>query len=177
MWEEFRARFLLCLLASQAPPYANHNHAVTHMEGNAHSGTYDSFGKPPVSPDSGIADTVRNAASTVADKGHDALVSVKDKAADLPAMLADKLEAGADSIRPDHQPATNGGTGNLVDNTKIAKATDSLANGMQAGADWLRNADLNKMRDGIEQQVKDKPVQALLMALGVGYVLGKAVRR
>ena len=147
------------------------------MEGNAHSGTYDSYAKQAAPSDSGIADTVRNAASTIADKGQDALSSVKDKAADLPAILADKLEAGADSIRPDHQPSVNGSTGSLVDTTKIAKATDSLANGMQAGADWLRNADLNKMRDGMEQQVKDKPVQSLLVALGVGYVLGKAVRR
>ena len=48
---------------------------------------------------------------------------------------------------------------------------------MEAGANWLRNADLNKIRDSIEQQVKEKPAQSLLIALGVGYLLGKALRQ
>ncbi|MEO7086847.1 MAG: hypothetical protein ABI442_02345 [Gemmatimonadaceae bacterium] len=149
---------------------------VTHMEGNANTDTLHVYDTQPGSADSGVADTLRHAASTVSEKGHDALVSVKDKAAEVPGMLADKLEAGADSIRPDHLPATASGPGNLVNSSQVAKATDSLANGMQASADWLRNADLNKMRDSIEQHVKDKPAQSLLIALGVGYMLGKAVR-
>ncbi|MDB4915371.1 MAG: hypothetical protein JWM95_3015 [Gemmatimonadetes bacterium] len=147
------------------------------MEGNAQTGTFDNYGAQPTATDAGVVDTVRNAASTVAGKGHDALVAARDRAAEIPSMLADKLEAGADSIRPEHQPATAGGAGTLTSHTPVAQATDKLANGMQAGADWLRNADLNKLRDGIEQQVREKPAQSLLLALGVGYMLGKAVRR
>ena len=48
---------------------------------------------------------------------------------------------------------------------------------MQASADWLRDADFGKLRDGLEQQVKDRPGRTLLIALGVGYLLGKAIRR
>ena len=147
------------------------------MERSPQAGTFDNYGAQAPLAEQGVINTVRNAASSVAEKGHDALVSAKDKAGEIPSMLADRLDAGADSIRPDHQIGVAGATGALVDNTKMAKASDSLANGMQAGADWLRNADLNKMRDGIEQQVKDKPAQSLLIALGVGYMLGKAVRR
>jgi hypothetical protein len=147
------------------------------MEGNANTDTLHLHDAQPASGQSGVVDTLRHAASTVSEKGHDALVSVKDKAAEAPGMLADKLEAGADSIRPDHVPATASGPGRLVNSSTVAKATDSLANGMQASADWLRNADLNKMRDSVEQHVKDKPAQTLLIALGIGYMLGKAVRR
>jgi ElaB/YqjD/DUF883 family membrane-anchored ribosome-binding protein len=149
---------------------------VTYMDANAKTGTFE-HGAQPESANSGVADTFRNAASTVGEMGHDAFASIKEKAADLPGNLADKLDAGADAIRPEHVPSTASGAGRLVNETKIARATDSLANNMEAGADWLRNADLNKMRDSIEQQVKEKPAQSLLIALGVGYLLGKALRQ
>jgi ElaB/YqjD/DUF883 family membrane-anchored ribosome-binding protein len=149
---------------------------VTDMEGNAQIGTLD-HATQPESGDSGIADTLRTAASTVGEKGQDAIASIKEKATDLPGNLADKLDAGAAAIRPDHLPSTASGAGRLVHETKLAKATDSLANNMEAGANWLRTADLNKMRDSVEQHVKDKPAQSLLIALGVGYMLGKAIRR
>jgi len=135
------------------------------MDANANTGTFD-YGAQPESANSGVADSLRNAAA-----------SIKEKAADLPVTLADKLEAGADAIRPEHVPSTASGAGRLVNETKIARATDSLANNMEAGAEWLRNADLNKMRDSIEQHVKEKPAQSLLIALGVGYLLGKALRQ
>lgn len=148
------------------------------MEGNTHAGALSDYRTTPAT-ESGISDTVRNAASTAADKGQDALNAVKDKAANVPGMLADKLEAGADAVRPTHAPAMGGtgGTGALVENTRLAQASDKLADSMQASADFLRNPDFSKLREGLEQQVREKPTQSLLVALGVGYMLGKVVRR
>jgi hypothetical protein len=45
---------------------------------------------------------------------------------------------------------------------------------MQGAAEFLRNGDLGQT---IETQVKEHPGRTLLIALGVGYVLGKAFRR
>ena len=50
---------------------------------------------------------------------------------------------------------------------------DSVARGMNASADWLRNGDL---KADIEKQVRDNPGRTLLITLGVGYLLGKAFR-
>ena len=44
---------------------------------------------------------------------------------------------------------------------------------MAGTADWLRNGDL---KGDIEHQVKENPGRTLLIALGVGYLLGKAFR-
>ncbi len=44
---------------------------------------------------------------------------------------------------------------------------------MSKSADWLRNGDL---KADIEQQVRENPGRTLLIALGLGYVLGKAFR-
>jgi len=48
---------------------------------------------------------------------------------------------------------------------------------MQATADWLRDADLDSLRTGVERQVKEHPGRTLLFAVGLGYLLGKAFRK
>jgi hypothetical protein len=48
---------------------------------------------------------------------------------------------------------------------------------MQATADWLRDADIDNLREGVERQVKEHPGRTLLVAVGLGYLLGKAFRR
>lgn len=101
--------------------------------------------------------------------------SVKDKASAIPSMLADGLEAGAQALR---QRRSADGTAVAVTNdSSIAAVTDTLATGMQSSADWLRDADLDKLKQGVEKQVKEHPARSLLVALGAGYLIGKALRR
>ncbi|MEA2765507.1 MAG: hypothetical protein QOK07_1911 [Gemmatimonadaceae bacterium] len=105
--------------------------------------------------------------------------SVKDKAAAIPSMLADGLEAGAEALRQ-RRPSTSGADGSAVaisNDSSIAAVTDTLATGMQSSADWLRDADIEKLKQGVENQVKEHPARSLLVALGAGYLIGKALRR
>jgi hypothetical protein len=105
--------------------------------------------------------------------------SVKSKAAAIPSMLADGLEAGAEALRQRRTSAT-GADGSAVvvaDDSSISAVTDTLATGMQSSAEWLRDADLDKLKQGVEKQVKEHPARSLLVALGAGYLIGKALRR
>lgn len=100
----------------------------------------------------------------------------RDKAADLKATLADKLEAGAEKLRA-HQTSSYAGateTGSTaIPQDKLAQVNDKIAAGMQNTADFIRNADLDNMKQGVEKQVKEHPGRTLLIAAGVGYLLGK----
>jgi hypothetical protein len=105
--------------------------------------------------------------------------SVKGKASAIPSMLADGLEAGAQALRQ-RKPATSGAGGGspaIPDDSSITAVTDTLATGMQSSAEWLRDADLDKLKEGVEKQVKEHPARSLLVALGAGYLIGKALRR
>jgi hypothetical protein len=119
--------------------------------------------------DSGVSGRVKSVAS-----------SVKQKASTIPAMLADGLEAGAEALRQ-HRPSASGTTPGssvaVTSDTGIAAVTDTLATGMQSSAEWLRDADLDKLKSGVEKQVKEHPARSLLVALGAGYLIGKALRR
>jgi hypothetical protein len=48
---------------------------------------------------------------------------------------------------------------------------------MQSTADWLRDADIDGLKSGLERQIKEHPGRTLLMAAGLGYLLGKAFRK
>jgi hypothetical protein len=94
-------------------------------------------------------------------------------------MLADGLEAGAQALRQ-RKPAISGGASGspaIADDSSIVAVTDTLATGMQSSAEWLREADLDKLKQGVEKQVKEHPARSLLVALGAGYLIGKALRR
>jgi hypothetical protein len=114
------------------------------------------------------------AKATVQDK----LGQVKEKARDLQSTLADKLDAGADKLRQRTSSgtmagATDGGSVGMATENRMANVQDSTARAMSKSADWLRNGDL---KGDIEKQVRENPGRTLLIALGLGYVLGKAFR-
>ena len=105
--------------------------------------------------------------------------SIKDKASSIPAIIADGLEAGANALRQNRPSAesTAGSSVALANDSSITAVTDTLATGMQSSAEWLRDADLDKVKAGVEKQVKEHPARSLLIALGAGYLIGKALRR
>jgi len=104
--------------------------------------------------------------------------SVKGKAAAIPSMLADGLEAGAEALRQRRpSPSPDGSALAVTSDPSIGAVTDTLATGMQSSADWLRDADMDKLKQGVERQVKEHPARSLLVALGAGYLIGKVLRR
>lgn len=128
-----------------------------------------SFGSPEADIDQGgVAGRAKSVAATV-----------KQKASTIPSMLADGLQAGAQALRQNKLGLTtsDGSTASASSDSSITAVTDTLASGMQSSADWLRDADLDKLKSGVEQQVKEHPARSLLVALGAGYLIGKALRR
>lgn len=129
---------------------------------------------------SGIADRARDIAGNAKDKLADVGSSVRQGAGSAKDKLADALESGADKLRQrGGQMSGSAGSSDVAisgDGT-MNQVTDRLAGGMQATADWLRDADLDGLKTGVERQVKEHPGRTLLLAVGVGYLLGKAFRK
>lgn len=104
----------------------------------------------------------------------------KQKAGELKATLADRLEAGAEKLRSRGQPGSYAtesgmsGTADVSGDDPMAHVSDAVGRGLQGAADFLREGDL---KESLEHQVKEHPARTLLIAAGVGYLLGKAFRR
>ena len=130
-----------------------------------------------------FADKAKDGLSDAKDKAKSGLAGAKDKATELKATLADKLEAGANKLRSQqtstgaYAGAGTGAPSVAAENGQLGQLTDKLATGMQGTADFIRNADIDQMKSGIEKQVKENPGRSLLIAAGLGYLLGKAFRK
>jgi hypothetical protein len=132
-----------------------------------------------------MTDRARNVAGQAQEKLSDAGSTVRDRAGTVKNSLADALEAGADRLRTrggsTQQLAGATGYGDQSVTTdasgRVAEIGDRVAGGLQTSADWLREADIDGLRQGVERQVRDNPGRTLLIAVGLGYLLGKALRR
>ena len=154
--------------------------------GGAMSGSSD-FGGSSVGSaagSQGLGEKAGNAADMAGDKLKDAksaagdkLGVLKEKASNLSATLADRLEAGAEKLRQRggaNQFAAVGGETATASQDQMSALTNRLAGGMQGTADILRNGDL---KGTVETQVRENPARTLLIAVGLGYLLGKALKK
>lgn len=129
-----------------------------------------------------LTDRARDIAGSAQDRLADVGSSVRDRAGTMKNSLADMLESGADKLR--HRASSDGQlaaatttSSTAISDSRVAQVSDRVATGMSATADFLRDADLDSLRSGVERQVKEHPGRTLLMAVGLGYLIGKAVRR
>ena len=135
----------------------------------------------------GFSDRARDLAGSAQDKLADVGTTVRDRAGNLKNSLADALDSGANRLRQrgggsqgDLAGATTGlgggGSVALENDARMTKVSNKVASGMESTADWIRDADLDSLRTGIERQVKEHPGRTLLIAAGLGYLIGKAFR-
>jgi ElaB/YqjD/DUF883 family membrane-anchored ribosome-binding protein len=146
---------------------------------------FDFAGTPATSDQStGIRDRAKNVIGTAGEKLADVGSTVRERAGTAKDKLADALESGAGKLR---ERSNTGGSATLAGATaegstaiqadsKIAQVSDKVAGGMEATAGWLRDADVESIKSGLEQQVKEHPGRTLLIAAGLGYLIGRAFR-
>ncbi len=134
-------------------------------------------------PSASVRDRAKHAMETAGDRLTEVGSTIRDRAGTAKVKLADALESGADRLRERGQantPVFAGVPGDGTSATSMegrqAQVTERVASGMQTSADWLREADLDSLKSSVEQQVREHPGRTLLIAAGVGYLIGRALR-
>lgn len=129
----------------------------------------------------GFKDRARDIAGGAQDRLADVGSTIREKTGSAKDSLADALESGADKLRQrmgggQMAGATATGGSVSVNDGRVAQISDKVAGGMDATADWLREVDLDSMKVAVERQVREHPGRTLLIAAGLGYLIGKAFR-
>ncbi|MEX2178859.1 MAG: hypothetical protein WD801_09130 [Gemmatimonadaceae bacterium] len=134
-------------------------------------------------PSASVRDRAKHAIETAGDRLSGVGSTIRDRAGTAKVKLADALESGADRLRERGHadiPALAGvpgdGAAAVSMDGRQSQVTERVAGGMQASADWLREADLDSLKTSVEQQVREHPGRTLLIAAGVGYLIGRALR-
>jgi hypothetical protein len=139
-----------------------------------------------MSASGGFGDRARELAGTAKNRLADVSATARERATHIRGSVADALESSADKLRQRaHIPsgdgqlsgATTGAGVAVAHEGRMTDAASRLATGMDATAEWIRDIDVDGLKVGIEKQVKEHPGRTLLIAVGLGYLIGKAFRR
>jgi hypothetical protein len=108
------------------------------------------------------------------------LRDAKDKINDTKSTIADKLESGAGSLRSRTREGAErvaAATSDLgaAATQRLQNYSDTVATRMERTAGWLRRRDVGDVGENIVQQVQKHPVRSLLIAVGIGYLLGRSL--
>lgn len=103
-------------------------------------------------------------------------VSTRERAGQLKATFADRLETGAERLR--HRTTDTAKLDKAVARAKerVAEASDRVATRMETTAEWLRDANMASVQRRLEKQIKENPARALMIAAGIGFLLGRAFK-
>ena len=109
-------------------------------------------------------DKTRDTASAVADKGRDLASRATGKADDLSGRAGGALESAADTVR---DRAPQGGM--------LGSAANRVADTLEGTGRYLREEGVTGLAEDLTDLVKRNPIPALLLGLGVGFLLARAL--
>jgi hypothetical protein len=109
----------------------------------------------------------------------EALRDARDKINDTKSTIADRLETGAGQLRSRTREGAErvaAATSDLgaAATQRLQNYSDTVATRMERTAGWLRRRDVGDVSDNIVEQVQKHPVRTLLIAVGVGFILGRS---
>lgn len=133
------------------------------------------------------ANQAKDAAGNLADKAKDAVNYGADKAKDLAAAGADKARQGAAVVGQKAEDLTaSAGKGieslahTLRDSAPkqgmMGSAATAVADTLESSGRYLQEEGLSGMAADMTDLIKRNPVSAVLVGVGIGYLLAKATR-
>jgi hypothetical protein len=118
---------------------------------------------------SGVGERLRDAAGSVQDmarKAGDAASNVGHKAGETVSHVGGQMRNLAGTIR---QSAPNEGV--------LGSAASTMAEGLEAGGRYLEEETLSTLGREATDLIRRYPLQAMLVGIGIGYLMARATRR
>jgi len=111
------------------------------------------------------ADATRDMASHASQTASSAASAVGRKAEEWTAAAGNRVESLADTIR-DKGPEKG----------MLGTANKAVADTLEKTGEYLHDKNLHGMMNDVTDLIKRNPIPALVLGLGVGYLLGRAMR-
>jgi len=113
-----------------------------------------------------VADRVKDFASQTADRAKDFGKSASNMAENATSRVGSGVESMADKLR-DSAPSEG----------MVHNAATKVADTLERGGRYLQEEGLAGMADDLTSVIKRNPIPAVLIGIGVGYLIAHALRR
>jgi len=131
------------------------------------------------------ADRARETATTVADRAREMATNVGDRAREMATNVGDKARQAASAAGRQAEDATNrlgSGMESLAGSVRehapnsgyLAGAAGRVADTLESGGRYLREEGFRGVADDLTNVIKRNPIPALLVGIGIGFLLARA---
>jgi ElaB/YqjD/DUF883 family membrane-anchored ribosome-binding protein len=128
--------------------------------------------------DAGAMATAKDKASQMTEQAGAAFDTVKDKASQVTDQASTAADAGMDKAATglDTLAGTLRDRGESMGGGSVGSIATTAADKLESGAQMLRSTDTEQLMTDLEALVRRKPMESVLVAAGIGFVLSKIVR-
>jgi len=126
---------------------------------------------------SNIADKARDTAANVADKAGDMAQKAYEKAGHYASVAGDKADNAVESVGGGMKSFAGTIRENMPNKGMLGGASESVAGALESGGRYLEEKGLSGIGGDVTDLIKRNPIPAVLLALGLGFLLASASRR
>ena len=114
---------------------------------------------------SGVAEKARDVASDVADKAREYATAAGDRAENATARVGSGMESLGHAVRE-----------NLPQGGTMGAVADRAASGLESAGRYLQEEGLSGMADDLTDLIRRNPIPAVLVGIGIGFLIARASR-
>ena len=150
----------------------------------SNTGIGSSAGTPGIDPAFGSADmsgfgSKEESSSGMGgkvDKAKEALSGMTDKASEIGSQATSKADAGMEKAAGglDSLASKVRERGESMGDGQVASMATAAADKMHQGAEMIRGTDADQMMTDLEALIRRRPIESLLVAAGIGYLISRA---
>lgn len=122
------------------------------------------------------AQNVKDKAKEVASNVADTTSSLADKARDAGNKAVEKSDSAVESVGSGIKNFAGTIRENMPHQGVVGNASDSVANALESSGRYLEEKGLSGIGGDVTDLIKRNPIPALLIAVGVGFLLASATR-
>lgn len=122
------------------------------------------------------ADRAREATRDAVESARDTATGVMDRARDVVGTVVDKTRDAASTVADTARDWATGAVGAVKDSDAVHKATDAVHEAWETGSQYIHDHNFKDMADDVAGVIRRNPIPALLVGIGLGFVLARSLR-
>jgi len=124
----------------------------------------------------GAADKARDMARGAVETARETATGVMDRARDVAGNVADKAKDVAGNVADTARDWASGAVDAVKDSDAVNKATDFASEAWESGSRYFQEHNFKDMAEDVAGVIRRNPIPALLVGIGLGFILARSLR-
>jgi hypothetical protein len=123
-----------------------------------------------------LGDKAKDVAGTVVDKAKQSASAVAEKARDVASNLGDRADTAVSSVGSGMQSLAGTIRDKAPSGGVLGGAAGGVASALETGGRYLKEEGLSGMGEDVTNLIRRNPIPAVLIGVGLGYLLARITR-